>query len=85
MPSTRLRKVGGSIMMTVPPSILDRLDLRAGAEVDLQVDDDRLIVKPRARPRYKLDELLAQCGASARISKEDREWLDDAPAGRELL
>lgn len=85
MASTRLRKVGGSVMMAVPPPILERLELRAGAMVDLQVDQERLIVKPQMRPRYTLDELLAQCDAGAPISKKDREWLDDAPAGRELL
>ncbi len=85
MASTKLRKVGGSVMMVVPPGILDRLHLRAGAIVDLQVDEERLIVKPQARPRYTLDELLAQCEDKAPISVEDREWLNAAPAGRELL
>lgn len=85
MASTKLRKVGGSVMMVVPPGILDRLHLRAGAIVDLQVDEERLIVKPQARPRYTLDELLAQCEDKAPISVEDREWLNTAPAGRELL
>ncbi len=72
-------------MMVIPPGILDRLHLRAGAIVDLQVDEERLIVKPQVRPRYTLDELLAQCEDKAPISVEDREWLNTAPAGRELL
>ncbi len=35
--------------------------------------------------RYTLDELLAQCYPEAAPSSEDREWLDDNPAGAELL
>ena len=72
-------------MMAVPPLILDRLNLRAGAEVELLVDHQRLIVKPQSKPRYTLGELLAQCDADAPISQDDRDWLDSSPAGRELL
>jgi antitoxin ChpS len=42
-------------------------------------------VEPHPRPRYTLDELLAQCNPKARRGKEEREWLDDKPAGRELI
>ena len=82
---TNLRKVGGSVMLAVPPAILDLLHLHAGATVGLAVDDGRLVVEPTPRPRYSLDELLAQCDASAEVSEEDRTWLDDRPAGSELL
>jgi antitoxin ChpS len=85
MHTTNLRKVGGSIMLAVPPAILDLLDLRAGATVGLVVERGRLVIEPTLRPRYSLDELLAQCDASADLSAEDREWLDNKPVGSELL
>ncbi len=85
MHTTNLRRVGGSIMLAVPPTILDMLHLQVGATVGLAVDNGRLIVEPTLRPHYSLDELLAQCDASAEVSAEDREWLDDTPVGRELL
>jgi antitoxin ChpS len=85
MHTTKLRRVGGSVMMTVPPTLLDILDIAAGAEVGLMVDHGRLVVEPRPRPRYTLDELLAQCDASEDISAEDRAWLDTDPVGTELL
>lgn len=85
MHSTNLRKVGGSIMLAVPPALLDLLSLRAGARVDIAVESGRLIVEPRARPRYSLDELLAQCDAAEADAAEDREWMDARPAGKELL
>jgi hypothetical protein len=39
------------------------------------------------RPRYTLNELLAQCDPKPkpRRTKEDREWLADKPVGRELI
>jgi len=85
MHATNLRKVGGSIMLAVPPAILDLLHLHVGATVGLTVDHGRLVVEPTLRPRYSLDELLAQCDASAEISAEDRVWLDSKPVGSELL
>ncbi|MBV8330493.1 MAG: antitoxin [Verrucomicrobia bacterium] len=85
MHTTNLRKVGGSVMLAVPPALLDVLHLAAGAKVGLVVDNGRLVVEPAARPRYTLEELLAQCDASTEISAEDREWLDARPVGDELL
>lgn len=85
MHTTVLRKVGGSIMLAVPPALLDILHLRPGAKVGVAVRSGRLVVEPQRRPRYTLDELLAQCNPKARRSKEEREWLDDKPAGGELL
>ena len=85
MHTTSLRKVGGSIMLAVPPALLDLLKLRAGAKVNIGVEHGRLVVAPRARPRYSLDELLAQCDETDAPSPEDRAWLDDRPVGNELL
>ena len=85
MHTTNLRKVGGSVMLAVPPAVLEMLHLQAGATVGLMVDGGRLIVQPQARRRYTLDELLAKCDPNADPAQEDREWLDARPAGRELL
>ena len=85
MHTTNLRKVGGSVMLAVPPAILDLLQLRAGATVDVAVESGRLVIEPHRRARYTLDELLAQCETSAELTPEDREWLGSGPAGEELL
>jgi antitoxin ChpS len=83
--TTNLRKVGGSVMLAVPPAILDLLHLRVGATVGLAVDHGRLVIEPTPRPRYRLEELLAQCDPSAEMSAEDRGWLESKPVGNELL
>ena len=84
MHTTNLRKVGGSVMLAVPPAILELLNLEAGATVGLAVDGERLVIQSQTKPRYTLDELLAQCDEHARVTKKDRAWIDLAPAGREL-
>jgi antitoxin ChpS len=85
MHTTNLRKVGGSVMLAVPPALLDVLHLRAGAKVGLAVEKGRLVIEPQQKRRYTLDELLAQCDPKARRSKEDREWLGNRPIGDELI
>ena len=85
MPTTNLRKVGGSVMLAVPPPLLDLLNLGAGAKVDIGVENGRLIVAPRTRPNYSLDELLAQCEETAPPGDGDRAWIDAKAVGNELL
>jgi len=82
---TNLRKVGGSVMLAVPPAILDLLHLRAGAAVGVAVDGGRLVVEPRARPRYTLAELLAASDYGESAPPEEREWVDAPAVGREIL
>jgi len=77
--------VGGSVMLAVPPALLDILRLRPGAKVGIAVESGRLVVAPQRRPRYTLDELLAQCNPKAARSKEEREWLGNRTTGGELL
>ena len=73
----------GSIMLAVPPAILDLLHLEAGATVGLAIDGERLVVQPRTKPRYTLDELLAQYDHRAALAEADRAWLDLPAVGRE--
>ena len=85
MHTTKLRKVGGSVMLAVPPALLDVLHLESGAEVALTLENGRLIVAPKPRPRYTLDELLAQSDYSQPLTDEERAWIDAPAAGDELL
>jgi antitoxin ChpS len=87
MHTTSLRKVGGSIMMAVPPALLDVLHLEVGSTVGLTIDAGRLVVEPEPKPRYTLEQLLAEAEASGEypLPPAEREWIDAPPIGRELL
>ena len=84
MYTTNLRKVGGSVMLSVPPALLETLQLTAGACVGIAVDNGRLVVEPQAKPRYTMAELLAASDYQQPSSPEEREWVDAASVGREL-
>lgn len=85
MHTTNLRKVGGSIMLAVPPALLDVLQLTAGAKVGIIVDNGRLLVEPQPRQRYTMAELLAASDYSQPQSQEEREWIGAPAVGKELL
>ena len=85
MHTTNLRKVGGSVMMAVPPAFLDLLHLRAGATVGMAIDGGRLVIEPNPRPRYTLAELLAASDYSQPQPPEQREWVDAPAVGGELI
>lgn len=85
MHTTNLRKVGGSVMLAVPPAVLSLLGLQPGAKVGIAVERGRLVVQPEKRPRYSLEQLLAQCRPKARRTREEREWLNGKPFGGELI
>ncbi len=85
MHTTNLRKVGGSIMLAVPPALLNLLRLKAGATVAVEVENGRLIVEPQQRPRYTLEDLLAASDYSQPQPPEEREWVDAPAVGGELL
>ncbi|MEO6908518.1 MAG: AbrB/MazE/SpoVT family DNA-binding domain-containing protein [Abditibacteriaceae bacterium] len=85
MTTTSLRKVGGSLMMSLPRPLLEQLDMSEGSQVSIYIEGDCLVVKPRQKPRYTLEELLSQCDTSPNRTREDREWLSDSAVGNEVL
>jgi antitoxin ChpS len=86
---TNLRKVGGSVMMALSPAFLEELKISSGSIVDVALLEGHLVVKPmpmpKPKPKYTLTDLLAQCDPKAKISKEDKQWLELTPVGNEIL
>lgn len=84
MKTYNLRKIGGSVVVAIPAPYLSALNVRAGETVEMTLEDERLVLQ-RAKPRYTLEELLAQTPDD--ISEEMRamEWLENEPQGREVL
>ena len=85
MYTTNLRKVGGSVMLAVPPALLNVLHLQSGSTVGLAIESGRLMIEPQPKPKYSLEHLLAQCDGNYELTEEDREWLDMKPFGAELI
>jgi len=85
MPKTVLRKVGGSVMMVVPPAILEDMDIGIGTTLDLSVSEGRLVAETLKPPTYDLTALLAEWEAVGAAEPRDRLWLDSRAVGNELI
>jgi|ERR1700679_72134 antitoxin ChpS len=81
----KLRKVGGSVMLAIPPAVLEELNLSAGTEVELAVKARKLVLGQRSpRRRYTLDELIKRTKPAA-LKRKDRAWTSGKAVGREII
>jgi antitoxin ChpS len=89
---TRLKRAGGSLIMTMPASARNLLNLTEGQEMAVSVEGARVVIEPIPagaqpmrvrRPKYTLDELLVGADPDAAMSDEERAWHDSPPVGRE--
>ena len=78
-----LRKIGGSTCITIPKVFLDRLELDAGAMVNITMDQTGLRIEPQ-KPVYKLDDLLAATTLEPVLTEEDQQWVSAEPEGKEI-
>ena len=75
----RLSKWGNSLAVRLPKLAVDVLHVREGDAVELAIEGDTMVMRS-ARPRYRLDELVAA------ITPDNRpEAIEFPPAGEELL
>lgn len=89
---TKLKKAGGSLVMTVPASARHLLHLSEGQEMAVSVEGSKVVLEPIPtakpmrvrRPKYTLDELLAGSNPDAPMTDEERAWHDAPPVGREI-
>lgn len=75
----RVSKWGNSLAVRLPQAAVRSLRVHEGEEVELTFRDDRIEVRV-ARPRYRLDDLIAQ------ITPDNQpESIDVPPVGEEML
>ncbi|MGD0634803.1 MAG: AbrB/MazE/SpoVT family DNA-binding domain-containing protein [Beijerinckiaceae bacterium] len=81
----KLCKAKGSIILTLPRSLLEEANLRAGDTVGLSIEAGRLVIEPHPKSQYTLDKLLAASDYSTLQPLEEREWIDAPASGLEQL
>jgi Growth regulator len=86
MTTVVLQSLGESVVMVMPNRILSMMRLGVGSQVDVDVENGKLVVEPKVSPRYTLAGLLAQCNKeNMTLTADDHDWLDAKPVGKELL
>jgi antitoxin ChpS len=85
MYTTNLRKVGGSVMLALPPAVLNLVGFEVDTRVGITVQDGNLVIASQKPRRYSLQDLIALCDPTAPLPPVDREWLDTPAMGGEVL
>lgn len=83
---TKIAKWGNSYAVRIPGKVIDRLSLSEGENLAVDVVGDTINLAPfqKSIPRYSLKEILKGI-KPMRLTKEDREWLDSPPIGKERI
>jgi antitoxin MazE len=56
----RVQRWGNSLALRIPKAFATETALESGSEVELTLDEGRLVVTPLVTPSYELEDLLAQ-------------------------
>lgn len=85
MTQLAIRQSGGANIISIPKAILKTLDLKVGSTLNLSIEDSRIVLTPAVK-EPTLEELLAGSPReNLRLTDEDREWLTEAPTGKEVI
>ncbi|MEI6971736.1 MAG: AbrB/MazE/SpoVT family DNA-binding domain-containing protein [bacterium] len=55
---TTIRKWGNSLAVRIPKAFVKEASVAYGTQVNLSVDDGKIVIDPHVEPEYRLDDLL---------------------------
>ena len=56
----QIKKWGNSLALRIPKPLAEQLSIKSDTEVEIQIVDDQLMIKPLPEPELTLEDLLAQ-------------------------
>jgi antitoxin MazE len=78
---TTAQKWGNSLAIRVPKSVALQVGLKAQDDLDIEVQDGNIVLKPHLRRVYRLEDLVKQITPKNMHGEIDT----DIPVGREIL
>ena len=81
----KIQQWGNSAAIRLPAAVLKQMRLGVGSTLSLDTTGDTLVLKPvRPKPKYTLEELMAQCDLNAPEPEDMADWNAMRPVGREV-
>lgn len=80
-----LIRFGNSVGLTIPRALCEQLGLSAGQPVEARESGGKLIIAPKARRKYRLADMLAQCDIKAPLPADLAAWESAVTVGNEVL
>ena len=72
-------KWGNSLAIRIPKNIADKINLKEGSSIAIDVNDNNIVITPK-KPKYTLEELLAD--TSSEDFDGEYDWGE--PVGEEI-
>ena len=90
MKTTILRKLGGSTVVAIPPSMLDLLNCKQGDQVSLNFSEGKIEIIAIKKTKLTLHDRLKLYKQALPLRNEDdkkesQEWLDAQTVGKEVI
>ncbi len=83
---TEVKKWGNSPVIRIPKAVMEQCHLEVASPINMEVEGNKLIIELDKDCEYSLDELLKQCSPKKmKLTKDDSEWINAKPVGKELL
>jgi len=79
--TTKIQKWGNSLAIRIPKSFAETTQIKEGSEIKLSLEQDKIIVTKKEKPKYTLKDLVSKINAR-NIHKEIS---FGSPKGKELL
>ncbi len=81
-----IKKWGNSLATRIPKAVAEATDLYLNQEIDIEAANGKIIITPiKKKKEYTLEELLSRCKpGSMKLTREDQDWLNVEPVGREV-
>ncbi|WP_460416890.1 AbrB/MazE/SpoVT family DNA-binding domain-containing protein [Pseudomonas sp. microsymbiont 2] len=81
----KIQQWGNSAAIRIPSTVLKQMRLEVGSTLSLDTAGESMVLKPvRAKPKYTLEELMAQCDLNAPEPEDMAAWNAMRPVGREM-
>lgn len=81
----KIQQWGNSAAIRLPAAVLKQMQLGIGSTLSLDTAGGTMVLKPlRTKPKYTLEELMAQCDLTAPEPADMADWNAMRPVGREV-
>jgi antitoxin MazE len=57
---TKIKKWGNSLGLRIPKSVAKEAGVEDGSDVDISLEEDRIVIRTLNRTKYKLSDLLSR-------------------------
>ncbi len=80
-----IKKWGNSLATRIPKAIVESVGLQLDQKVNVEAVDGKIVITPVKTKEYSLKDLLNQCETETmKLDREDEEWLNSPPVGKEI-